>query len=282
MLPLALLLGAAPVCAELEANLARAKTPEYLVVLDDAKTQLGLPLLHPSETELDKKEQQRLTAARLRTACTLHASTPPQTFSGDAAKLKEILDRPEFSRARDRNPQAVYQWLRSAMEWLEELLGQKPAQAFASGVRLLVLLLAIAVAALVTVRLFRRRWPSKDTRLNVPAAEPLVLLDPALHVQRARQKAPAEPREALREGLLALLSELERRKLARPDRVKTNRELAKELPARGAEPELSARVTELLKGYDRTWYSLEPVDAETALQFVDRVEALRGALEAPR
>ena len=42
--------------------------------------------------------------------------------------------------------------------------------------------------------------------------------------------------EAIREGLLSLLSTLERRRFARPDRVKTNRELADELAALAAEP----------------------------------------------
>ena len=49
----------------------------------------------------------------------------------------------------------------------------------------------------------------------------------------------ADPRGAIREGLFALLGALERRSLARPDRVRTNREMAEEVAQRGAAPELS-------------------------------------------
>lgn len=279
MIALTLILAAAPPCADLDASVARLHSDDYLLAAAEAKTALGYPLLRGAETDLPTAEQQLLAAARLRSACALDAAaTPAPTGSGD--RLTEILDRPEFARARDRNPQAFYQWLRRAMEWLEELLGQKPAQAFASGVRMLVLLLAGIAVALTAWRLSRSRRRRSASPSFRPTTEALVLLDPLVHLKNARSLAATDPRAALREALLALLSELERRRLARPDRVKTNRELSEELPQRGASEEIATTVRDLLRGYDRAFYSLDPVSPEVAAHFADQVEQLRSSLDA--
>ena len=90
--------------------------------------------------------------------------------------------------------------------------------------------------------------------------------------------ATGQPREAIREGLLALLSSLEAKRLARPDRVKTNRELVGELPGRGASAQLTGEVERLVRWYDRAFYSLEPVPPEDAARFVDEVERLHQGL----
>jgi hypothetical protein len=86
------------------------------------------------------------------------------------------------------------------------------------------------------------------------------------------------PREAIREALLCLLSSLERQRFARPDRVKTNRELAEELAGRGAPPALVSAVTSLFTWFDRAFYSLEAVPADEARRFLDDV---RGLVERP-
>lgn len=282
MIALALLLGAMPICDDVDGaatRLVSAKQDEFLVQLDVARRQLGAPLLRPKETELSANEQRAIAAERFRAACALSSQPVAQQLSGgDGARLTAILDRPEFSRARDRNPDALLQLLRRIGEWMEELLGQKPAQAFASGVRMFVLILAAFVVGLIAWRLGRARSARAKALAPAPTPGALVLLDPALHLQKARSLAAGNPRDALREALLALLSELERRRLARPDRVKTNRELAAELPTRGANEALSTKVRELLQGYDRTFYSLEPVLPEAARGFADQVEALWGVL----
>jgi hypothetical protein len=110
---------------------------------------------------------------------------------------------------------------------------------------------------------------------------PLKLDVPSAHLERARAALAGDPRRAIREGLLALLSHLERERLARPDRVKTNRELAQELPARGASPALAETVARLLAWYDAAFYSLEPVAPDAARRFVDEVAGLaRGPLSS--
>lgn len=266
--------------ARSSAALESAKTAGDLLFLTNEQRQsTGITLLRPSEEDLPRERARLLAAERLRSACALSTSnvTAPR---GDAAALKAVMDRPEFYGARDRDADALQQWFRRLMDWLESLLGERPAQTFADSMRLVVLGLAVVVAALIALRLARTRFGKRAESAQRAEAAPLVLLDPGEHLSKAGALLASDPREALREGLLSLLSSLERKRLARPDRVKTNRELARELPERGATPALAQAVRELLTRYDRTFYSLEPVASETASAFLQSVSELQRSLEA--
>lgn len=193
----------------------------------------------------------------------------------DRALLEEIYQRPEFSRARVRNAGTLEQLLRKLKAWFDAFFESRGAEKYSSAMRFLVLLGAALLAGWALIRLLsRRRGPAPPPRPAADGANALPLDDPRAHLKRARDQLAADPRAALREGLLALLSTLERRRLARPDRVKTNRELARELPARGAAPELTQTVERLLGWYDRAFYSLAQVDAGEAGRFLDDVERL--------
>ena len=175
----------------------------------------------------------------------------------DRPQLEEIYQRPEFARARLRNQGTLAQLWRRLVDWFNSFFGSRGAESWA------------------VLRLLSRR--GRDHAIAPPVASSalaLALEDPAAHLRRARAQLASDPRGALREGLLGLLSLLERRRFARPDRVKTNRELARELPGRGAPAELTARVERLLGGYDQTFYSLEPVATADAARFLDEVERL--------
>jgi hypothetical protein len=128
----------------------------------------------------------------------------------------------------------------------------------------------------------RRRRPAAEASRRPGQAGELVLDAPAVHLERARAAVASAPREALREGLLALLSSLEVRRLARPDRVKTNRELVDELPARGAPAALTAAVAQLVAAYDVGFYSLAPVSEQEARRFLAGVEPLVAVPGPPR
>jgi hypothetical protein len=202
---------------------------------------------------------------------------PPRTT--DPALLQEILSRPEFAHARERQGDVLQRLMRELTALLERLLQTREAQSFATGTRTLVLALGFAVVLFAVLRLRHgRRDPVRrggDAETG-PAA--LELDSPGEHLARARAALGARPREAIREGLLALLSSLEAKRLARPDRVKTNRELVGELPGRGASAQLTGEVERLVRWYDRAFYSLEPVPPEDAARFVDEVERLHQGL----
>jgi hypothetical protein len=203
------------------------------------------------------------------------AATDPATASVDRSHLEEIYQRPEFARARLRNQGTLEQLLKRLRAWFDSFFESRGAETYSVVTRFLVLLAAALVAGWALLRLLsrRQRAPPPATAEGT-SAQRLELDDPAEHLSRGRSALTADPRAALREGLLALLSTLERRRLARPDRVKTNRELAKELPTRGAPAELTKTVEQLLGWYDRTFYSLDPVAAADASRFLDDVERL--------
>src|SRR5262249_23020076 len=143
-----------------------------------------------------------------------------------------------------------FDWLRA---FLESFFETREMRGFAHGTRFLVLVLALVVLAFGLWRWVGRRSPAaaraRRDRLSAPQ-DALLLDSPSEHLGRAQGLLATSPREAIREGLLALLSALERKRLAQPDRVKTNRELARELPLRGAPGPLSSEVRGLLEWYD--------------------------------
>jgi hypothetical protein len=202
---------------------------------------------------------------------------PPRTT--DPALLQEILSRPEFAHARERQGDVLQRLMRELTALLEKLLQTREAQSFATGTRTLVLALGFAVVVFAVLRLRHwRRGPVRRGGDAEPGPAALELDSPGEHLARARAALGARPREAIREGLLALLSSLEAKRLARPDRVKTNRELVGELPGRGASAQLTGEVERLVRWYDRAFYSLEPVPPEDAARFVDEVERLHQGL----
>jgi Domain of unknown function (DUF4129) len=241
----------------------------------------GLPLRSPD----DETPTERLETAtrRIQDACEqleASATTTAPLPRTDPARLQEILARSEFAQARQRQGDLVQRLMRTLKIWLEELLQTREAQSFATSTRTAVLVLGFAVALFAVLRLRHwRRGPARSGGNAGPgSAAALVLDSPGEHLARARVALGRQPREAIREGLLALLSSLETKRLARPDRVKTNRELVGELPGRGASAQLTGEVERLVRWYDRAFYSLEPVPTEDAARFVDEVERLHQGL----
>jgi hypothetical protein len=217
--------------------------------------------------------------ARAEAACALLAQKTPAP-APDRALLNALLDEPEFSRARNKNANVAAVLLKRFWDWLKRLLETKEASAYARLTPYLVLGVAFAAALLGALRLRRRRDPKRPAGAVARGAAALTLDAPGEHLERARALLATVPRQAIREGLLALLSSLERRRLARPDRVKTNRELWAELPGRGAPEALVNAVGARLNWYDRAFYSLAEVDAAEARAFIDGVATL--AIGDPR
>ncbi len=205
-------------------------------------------------------------------ACELLAQPAPQKL--EVSTLAPIYDRPGFERARLRNTGALQALLAQLRHWFESLFESSGAEAYSNVTRVVVLTLALIVGGGVTLRLINRRRARAAPPRRVAVTPALVLDDPATHLSRAEAMLGTAPRQAIREALLSLLSSLERQRFARPDRVKTNRELTEELPTRGAPPELIGRVTPLFAWFDRAFYSLEAVPPADARRFLDDVRTL--------
>ncbi len=193
--------------------------------------------------------------------------------SVDRAALEEIYAQPKMARARIRSGGNTDALLARLVAWLDRVAGTRGVETYTVVTRWLVMALGAGAALWAIAKLLeRRRRPAAAVRAVQHGG--LKLEDPALHFSRAQQALQAAPREALREALLGLLSSLERARLARPDRVKTNRELVRELPQRGASAELAQAVGRALDWYDETFYSLRPVEKADAQRFLDDAQAL--------
>nr|WP_211194004.1 DUF4129 domain-containing protein [Pyxidicoccus fallax] len=289
-----MLLAALP-CAERESTTrlmeetATSRPSELPSVVDGLAARLGGMPLPPADEDASASERAKQVAAFLERSCALQAEAertasealPPS----EPERLRAILDRPEFSRARQRHGDLLKRLMRELESWLEGLFESSGAQGFAVATRALILGLALAVVLWGVLTLSARRRRKATAVSAAPLANaPLVLDSPGEHLRRAREALTTDAREAIREGLLGMLSALEQRRLARPDRVKTNRELAAELPGRGAPAPVVSEVERLVGWYDRAFYSLAPVPADEAARFVAAVESLNGtlAVEAPR
>jgi hypothetical protein len=223
----------------------------------------GPPCEHAGLTSLEPEQQEN--------ACRLLNETAP-VAGLDRNELTAIYERRGFEHARQRNTGAFQAFLAQLRVWFESLFESTVAETYSNVTRVLVLAVALSVGAIVTLRfLGRRRRKTLEQASQLPKATALVLDDPLVHQQRATSLVGTDPRAAIRESLLGLLSALERARYARPDRVKTNRELAAELTTRGAPAKLVEVVAPLLSWFDRAFYSLEPISTEEARQFLDDV-----------
>ncbi len=276
MIALWLVLSAAPpVCGEQQARIAEVQRYTSPEDFDAAVARLERELeARLGRHELAGDDRVEVLRARLSASCELFARTSPGGATADRERLAGILDRPEFSRARRPDASAIQALLARLNLWLKSMLETSGAATYASWARVVVLAVALAAAAGGLLRAVRWRRGHRAVTAEV-GDSPLKLEDPSTHWALAEKALMHDGREAVRQALLCLLAALEQRRWARPDRVKTNRELAAELPSRGAPPELHQAVLELVRWYDRTFYSLEPVPANEAQRFVSEVGRLR-------
>lgn len=215
-----------------------------------------------------------LTPERQATACELLAvSGPPQR---SVLGLHEVYERAGFEHARERDSSALNAWLLQLRAKLLAFFETSGAEKYSNVTRVVVLVVALLLIALGVARFAaaRRRKVSTATKDQRGSEARLVLESAGQHLARAESLIESAPREALRQGLFALLSWLEAQHYARPDRVKTNRELVSELPVRGASAGLVDQVRAMCEFYDSAFYSLEPVSAADARSFVQRVGPL--------
>ena len=186
--------------------------------------------------------------------------------------LSAIYERPGFERARERNSGAFAALFAQARAWFFSLFETRGAQTYSNVTRIAVLIIAVLIGA---IALLRRRAKKKATQSTAPPVPVAMQLDePIVHRERAEALITKDPRAAIREALFSLLATLERQRFARPERTRTNQELAAELPRNGAPPELVRQVTPLFSWFDRAFYSLSAVTPDEARKFLDDVNAL--------
>lgn len=232
---LAALLSAAPSCPkdsllaaedgealaqEAKALLARLTAEDPGAPVGALRAELELSL--EAGAASPKAASVRLKVALLRYCALAAEPRLPGAGAAERRLAAEILDRPQFRRAR-ADPEEIRRRLRELWERLLGLLETGEAQRFAGVSRALFLCAAAAAALLWLFALRRGRAIPKAPREG-PAPARANPADPGLTLAR-RAQALGDASAAIRLAFLAALCALERDGLVPPGRALTNGEL---------------------------------------------------------
>jgi hypothetical protein len=191
---------------------------------------------------------------RFRAALARHcalAGQPPLPAAGPAerALAAEILDRPEFRRAR-LDPDALRRRLRALWDSLLSLLETGQAQRYAAFSRT-VFLGAVAAAALLAVLALRR--PLRARRAPSPESPAFGAGPPDARLSAAEAAAAAgQAGLAIRLAFLAALGALEREGLVPPGRTLTSLELLEHVDR--SAPARTGALAALTRAFDEVFY----------------------------
>ncbi|MFP2934363.1 hypothetical protein ACLESO_56460, partial [Pyxidicoccus sp. 3LG] len=165
-LSLLMLLATLP-CAERESTTrlleetASARPEELPTVVSGVSTKLGGMPLPPAGQDASPAERAKQVAGFLERGCALEdaarAASSEALPASEPERLKAILDRPEFSRARQRHGDWLKRLMRGVEAWLEGLFESSEAQGFAVATRAVMLGLALAVVLWAVLKLSARR-----------------------------------------------------------------------------------------------------------------------------
>lgn len=228
--------------------------------LDDYQQKSGheAAAILQSVTERLKALEQRLSETK--------AARESSGISGDAAssKLKEILQRPEFSTTQKAG-NALEQLLRDILRWLSKLipkrreLSQGSANLATLVAQIVVIAVALAVIVYVVWKVLTRFLRGRTKRKRFKA-EPRIVLGEKLAPDQSAGDILAEAealakqgdiRAAIRKAYIALIVELGERKVISLAQYKTNRDYLRSV--RKIEP-LYGTMKTLTDSFERHWY----------------------------
>jgi len=220
---------------------------------------------------------------------------PREQVEEENGLLASLLD--DFLGVLRRGLRNVSQWIRDALEWLDEYLRRHQPREREGGFLgldwmetaqwLLVLLACAAVVALTLMLL--RAW-RRHRRAETVAAEAIASMPdvsdetitadqlPADEwLQRARELMErGELRLALRALYLGSLATLAQQEMIVLARCKSNHDYERELGRRAhARPQTVNAFTQNVVVFDRVWYGAHPVDDETMGRFTANIERIQ-------
>jgi len=240
----ALVRGAAALLGRLEARGAGGPTAALAGEVSRAETLEAVPAGASS----------RLRAALAR-HCALAAEDPlPAAGPADRARAAEILDRPEFRRAR-LDPEALRRRILDLWQHLLALLETGEAQRYAAFSRAAFLGAAAVAILLGLLALGRGRPDRAEGSAPAPPDQGLAPEEVRLSAAEAAARAGQATR-AVRLAFLAALAALEREGIVPPGRTLTNGELVR-LVDRTA-PARSRALAALARTFDEAVYGGRP------------------------
>ena len=200
------------------------------------------------------------------------ASAAGPTKDADKRKIAEILQRQEYQKAPPPEESLFQRWSRSIQEWLDRAFPKGPeipaaASGGAGGLKLwLQILIYTAALGLIVFLLYRfipffsARFAGREKssrRDRVVLGERVAANESAVDLfAEAEQLARAgDLRSAIRKAYIALLCELDDRRVIGLARNKTNRDYLRDLRKR---VDLLPDVQVLTNEYERSWYGFQP------------------------
>jgi hypothetical protein len=218
-----------------------------------------------------------LIAARL--GAIIDALAQPESAApADALeRLRQILDRPPFTRAESES--ALAAWWRAFWDWVVRVLERlfRPVGTIAptTGNVLAWVIASIGAVLLLGVLgyllLGLRRTLVAEARLA--DADPEARLTARTAIEQASDLARSgDYRTAVRYLYLSALLWLDEQDLLRYDRALTNREY---LERARNNPALHTRLAPIVETFDRVWYGHTALDAASFAAYRAQIEALR-------
>jgi hypothetical protein len=230
--------------------------------------------------------------------CASVRAAPPDPHADTAQVAQEVFEDPEFWWKRTERVESSASWLERLLRAAADLIGKILHQLWNwltwllqglfkvtvgdwSGGTPLVWLVAGLVLAWAAWKLYRHLEPwlrQVGTAANRTQAAGYQQLPEADVLFRQAGQAFREGRyaETVRLALLALIAQLQHRRLLRYDPTRTNREYQADLRA---EPALATLFRDIALPYERVWYGRSPAtlgDAERVLGLCRTVLAEEG------
>ncbi len=242
------------------------------VETDNAWLAKGLDAFAAEATMANRKPildrmNERLQAVRQKVNDLKHATAGTQSKDDEKRKLAEILRREEYQKLQEQQESLFQQWKRWIGEWIAKMfprlnLPQQEATGLGSLSMFLQVLLYILLAAGLGYLIYRILpfFSGRFGQLKKSPNSERIILGERIGVDQSAQDLFAEAellarkgdmRLAIRKGYIALLCELNDRKIVALARHKTNRDYLRDLRSK---PDLAKNVSSLTYSFERHWY----------------------------
>jgi hypothetical protein len=227
---------------------------------------------HLARTEILEGIEERLAAISFKIGELEAAERIESSKDEEKRKLAEILRREEYQQPVPQESR-FEKWITQLMEWFRGLFPQQAPVApgtsgMASLAYVLQILLILAVTGLIVFGLYKllpALFPSLRRRKRERREERVILGERIgadetagdLFAEAENIARMGDLRGAIRKGYIALLCELNDRRLIGLARHKTNRDYLRDVRLR---PELHQRVSGLTNTFERNWYGSRATD----------------------
>lgn len=229
-----------------------------------------------------KEIYERLTAVELEIEKLENAADGGQTKDENKRKVSEILSREEYLKPQPQEESVFQKAVRKIKEWLNEMFpksGINPGStfeglgAFANVVKYLIYALIISAIGFAIYKFAPFFFNKYKSREKHEKSERVILGEKLASDATAQSlfgdaenlAQQGDLRGAIRKGYIALLCELDDRKIVRLSKNKTNRDYLRDV--RQNEEKLYVPVNGLTNNFERHWYGFDETNEKDWEEF---------------